>query len=263
MRYHDQQYSEQRMIVDSERVRRPRFNPHFTIWVAIPIVLGSMFLLYYAAQAIGWMHDHWPSAEPWVIGAAIIGAIALLARPIWKMYRALHTHHQDALDRVVMRDLATETVYLLQSARENGHTVKISGNVPGQLPNIEILPLLQAAARRREQVSISEADEETQLALPAPRKLPEYVAYEDVKPYIPQGHALLGVSETGIESCEFGDLMTMMICGGSNSGKSNTVALKIDEAVHLGRNIGIICIDPHARKPDSLWNRLRSMRIAS
>jgi hypothetical protein len=255
MRYQDQQY-EQRMIVDAERVRRSRFNPHFTIWVAIPVILGSLFLLYYAAQVIGWIHDHWSSAEPWVIVAAIVGAIGLLARPIWKMYRALHTHHQDALDRVVWRDVAKETQFLLQEARKQGHGVKISGNANGQFPSIEILPLVQMAARRREQVSISEADE-TQLALPAPRKLPEYVAYEDVKPYIPQGHALLGISETGIESCDFGDLMTMMICGGSNSGKSNTVALKIDEAVHLGRNIGIICIDPHARKPDSLWNKIK------
>lgn len=256
MRFQDQQY-EQRMIVDAERGRRPRFNPHFTIWVAIPIILGSLFVLYYATQAIGWIHDHWPSAEPWVIVAAIVGAIGLLARPIWKMYRALHEHHQNALDRVVWRDVAKETQYLLEEARKQGHGVKISGNANSPFPSIEILPLVRAVARQREQVSISEADEEAQLALPAPRKLPEYVAYEDVKPYIPQGHALLGVSETGIESCDFGDLMTMMICGGSNSGKSNTVALKIDEAVHLGRNIGIICIDPHARKPDSLWNKIK------
>jgi hypothetical protein len=255
MRYQDQ-YSEQR-FVEAHPPRRSRFNPHFTIWVAIPIVLGSLFLLYYATQAIGWMHEHWGSVQPWAIVAAIAGAIGLLARPIWKMYRALHEHHQNALDRVVWRDVAKETQYLLQEARKRGDGVKISGNANGAFPSIEILPLVAAATRQREQVSISAADEEAVLALPAPRKLPEYVAYEDVKPYIPKGHALLGVSETGIESCDFGDLMTMMICGGSNSGKSNTVALKIDEAIHLGRNIGIICIDPHARKPDSLWNKIK------
>lgn len=257
MRY--QEYLPER-TVESER-RRTRFNPHFTIWVAIPIILGSLFVLYYAAQAIGWMHDHWPSAEPWVIAAAILAAIGALIRPIWKVYQALHKHHQESLDRNVLRNLATETVYLLQAARENNHVVKISGNANSPFPNIEVSPLLQAAARRREQVLISEADE-APLLLSGPqndqRALPTVVRYEDISHQIPRGQALLGVGAHGsVETCDFAQLMTMWICGGSSTGKSNTVALKIDEAIRNGRNITIILIDPHARKDDSLYNKIR------
>lgn len=95
-------------------------------------------------------------------------------------------------------------------------------------------------------------------ALPAPvGALPTSVRYEDVQDRIPAGHSLLGVSATSVETCEFGHLMTMWICGGSSTGKSNTVGIKIEEAVTNGRNLGILCIDYHARKSDSLYNKIR------
>lgn len=87
--------------------------------------------------------------------------------------------------------------------------------------------------------------------------LPTSVRYEDVQEQIPAGHSLLGVSATTVETCEFGQLMTMWICGGSSTGKSNTVGIKIEEAIINGRNLGIVCIDYHARKPDSLYNKIK------
>jgi hypothetical protein len=111
-----------------------------------------------------------------------------------------------------------------------------------------------------------------QLALPSPASantntandqaqvdntIPTNIRYEDIRNQIPRGHALLGISRNGVETCEFKDLMTMLISGGSSTGKSNTVSIKLDEAEHIGRNIQIIAIDPHKTKPDSLYNKIR------
>ncbi|MGH2506952.1 MAG: AAA family ATPase, partial [Ktedonobacteraceae bacterium] len=87
--------------------------------------------------------------------------------------------------------------------------------------------------------------------------IPTTVRYEEIRTQVPPGRSCLGVSAEGVEHCDFGQLMTMWICGGSGTGKSNTVALKIDEAVRNGRKIGIILVDPHARKEDSLYNKIR------
>jgi hypothetical protein len=97
-----------------------------------------------------------------------------------------------------------------------------------------------------------------QMALSAPAgALPEAVRYEDVEDQIPPGHALMGVSSDSVETAAFEKLMTMWICGGSNSGKSNTVGIKIEEAIENGRNLGILCIDYHANKKDSLYNKIK------
>ena len=44
--------------------------------------------------------------------------------------------------------------------------------------------------------------------------LPASVRYEDIAAQIPAGHSCLGISERGLETCEFKDLMTMLISGG-------------------------------------------------
>jgi hypothetical protein len=118
-----------------------------------------------------------------------------------------------------------------------------------------------------DQYEIVDADEDvevignatqTKQIAPPDNDLPTNVTYEEISRHIPEGHALLGVSSTGVETCDFGQLMTMWICGGSNTGKSNTVGIKIEEAIRNGRNLKIICIDYHARKKDSLYNKIRT-----
>jgi hypothetical protein len=89
-----------------------------------------------------------------------------------------------------------------------------------------------------------------------PRELPAYIAYEDIR--LRPGQFVLGVNaQLQVAHCPFDQLMTMWVVGGSDTGKTNTIALKVHEAIQNGRNIKIILIDPHKRKPDSLWNRLR------
>lgn len=104
---------------------------------------------------------------------------------------------------------------------------------------------------------VEEVERDEPLQIEAPKSIPELVRYEDVAAHIPQGHSLLGISENGIETCDFSDLMTMLICGGSSTGKSNTVAIKLYEAMKLGRDTRMLVIDPHKNKPDSLFNKIR------
>lgn len=87
--------------------------------------------------------------------------------------------------------------------------------------------------------------------------IPDSIGYEAIRSQIPAGHSLLGISASGLETCDFRDLMTMLISGGSSTGKSNTVAIKLHEAVSIGRNTRMIVIDPHKNKPDSLYNKIR------
>lgn len=88
------------------------------------------------------------------------------------------------------------------------------------------------------------------------RNLPDYVAYDEIT--VKRGQFVLGVNENmQVAHCPFEHLQTMWIVGGSDTGKSKTVALKVYEAKKNGRDIKIILIDPHKRKPDSLYNRLR------
>jgi hypothetical protein len=101
---------------------------------------------------------------------------------------------------------------------------------------------------------VEEQQEQLQIEAPA---IPSVVRYEDVAAQIPRGHSLLGISENGLETCDFNDLMTMLISGGSSTGKSNTVAIKLHEAVKIGKNTRMIVIDPHKNKPDSLYNKIR------
>lgn len=88
--------------------------------------------------------------------------------------------------------------------------------------------------------------------------IPSQVRYEDIAYQIPAGHSCLGVSENGVEHCDFKDLMTMLISGGSSTGKSNTVAIKLHEAIQIGRNTKMLVIDPHKNKPDSLYNKIKA-----
>ncbi|HEU5376453.1 MAG TPA: hypothetical protein VFV38_13500 [Ktedonobacteraceae bacterium] len=85
------------------------------------------------------------------------------------------------------------------------------------------------------------------------------IRYEAIRHLIPPGQSCLGVNPINneVETCDFSVLMTMWICGGSSTGKTNTVSLKINEAIENGRNIRLIVIDPHKEKADSLYNKIK------
>lgn len=88
--------------------------------------------------------------------------------------------------------------------------------------------------------------------------LPTSIKYEQVAGQIPRGHGLLGVSANSVETAELQEFMTMLISGGSNAGKSNTVGIKLHEVISNGRDVRLLVIDWHWRKPDSLYNKVKA-----
>lgn len=96
----------------------------------------------------------------------------------------------------------------------------------------------------------------TELQPEGEQDLAKAVDYWAIAHRVPAGHALLGVDPaTGeVITCDFGYLLTTWIVGGSGRGKTNTVALKVYEAVQLGYKL--IVIDPHKHKDDSLAKKL-------
>ncbi|HAT45518.1 MAG TPA: hypothetical protein DCS90_10490, partial [Ktedonobacter sp.] len=109
------------------------------------------------------------------------------------------------------------------------------------LPNVNMRQL--AAARQ---------DEDTE---DTGRAIPSLVRYEDVKASIPQGHALVGISERGLETREDSIRALVWVVGGSGVGKTNSVSLRVDDDYERGHRF--LGIDPHAFKSDSLTNALR------
>lgn len=162
--------------------------------------------------------------------------------------------------RAIQADIHVKTSYLLPDQNGNYPMIvptivdmlpeHLAGQVmafaPGQTKGMRVLPE-QAQSRQNEQQNEEEE-----------ASLPDNIRYEQIKHLIPPGHGLQGVSATSVETCEFQDFMTMLISGGSNSGKSNTVGLKINEAISYGRNVRLIVIDWHWRKPDSLYNKIKA-----
>lgn len=87
--------------------------------------------------------------------------------------------------------------------------------------------------------------------------IPAYVEYSAIRDQIPRGHTLLGVGPAGrLETRPFSVLDTMLILGGSKTGKTNTITIKTEEGHQAGRRL-LIC-DPHLYKQDSLYNAVRT-----
>lgn len=85
--------------------------------------------------------------------------------------------------------------------------------------------------------------------------LPTFVRYEDVRPHIPRGHTLVGVSGYGVETKEDHVRALLWIVGNSGTGKTNSTVIRVDDDVKRGHRL--LGVDPHAFKDDSLTNALR------
>lgn len=122
---------------------------------------------------------------------------------------------------------------------------------PGQAKGIRGVHDMQALPEHAE--SRQEEEEEGEQ-----EKIPP-IRYEQIKHLIPPGHSCLGVNPMNneVETCDFAALMTMWICGTSSTGKTNTVSLKIDEAIRNGRNLRLVVIDPHKEKTDSMYHKIK------
>lgn len=234
---------------------------------------GGLGLVTLAAILYG-VRDKLLAIGPWVLTVLLIAAGLVLVYGVYALYARFHGHyhairtrryeHREREQRLAIEAerWQIERAQLLLAQQhmatriypdQKGYmptliSIEESGYNYIQLPHPAHTPRLAASAQ---QPALAEHAESAQSAIPT------NIRYEEIAAQIPRGRACLGVSANGVETCDFGQLMTMWICGGSSTGKSNTVALKIDEAIRNGRKIGIILIDPHARKDDSLYNKIR------
>jgi hypothetical protein len=232
-----------------------KLSPQFSIYVAIPIVLAALFGLWWLYMGAVWLRGalppFWEQNKYTII---IIGAILLLGSTshkwvpmLWGAHRARRLHEQEMLDRMAHRKLIEAAAVKMGE----GFNTKYSNTKTGDL--IEMLNPYVTAKASRQITEVPEGQEVKQIE--APKPIPEKVAYESVASQVPHGHALLGVDGRGVRTCEFGKILTCLILGGSGTGKSNTVSIKVEEAVKDGWRL--IVIDPHRRKPDSLYNRIK------
>lgn len=219
------------------------------------------------------IRDRLVAIGPWVLGIllAVIGLVLLSF--LHKLYVSFRK------DRLALQARIYEIEGQKQALRlenERWQVERDSLLLVQHIQSARIYPdakgfmpiLVQPAENGYQLINLPHANQQRMIAGPGQvHALPEHagsrnqipgeVHYEAIRAQIPRGRSCLGVSEKGIEHCDFGQLMTMWICGGSSTGKSNTVALKIDEAIRNGRDIGIVLIDPHARKDDSLYNKIK------
>lgn len=89
----------------------------------------------------------------------------------------------------------------------------------------------------------------------APRALPEMVRYEDIRANIPADHALVGVDDKGVITRQRAIKALTWVVGGSGSGKTNSVCIRVDEDYEWGHRF--LVIDPHWFKDDSMYNAIK------
>lgn len=91
------------------------------------------------------------------------------------------------------------------------------------------------------------------LPLPViPPSLPTAVRYGEVRTQVPNGHILLGVSGTGVETVRSAAASFIWILGMSGTGRTNSLVLRVEERRVLGHKF--LGYDPHALKDGSLTN---------
>lgn len=249
-----------RNVIDERITIKPAI-PHTAIYLLMPVEgMGTVVFLAYVAF-------HWTdflvssdSIVHWVIW---FGGLALYAGLGWFVVQKIIRPFLDGLvsfgqgiAEIHQKVVETRNI---SARRQLLHT---EANYAAFLRNGQVV--IESPRQERYNYTIKETARSDQDALPSgerlalpPGALPTNVTYEAISDRVPAGHALLGVSSSGVETCDFSQLMTMWICGGSNTGKSNTVGIKIEEAIRNGRNLKIICIDYHARKSDSLYNKIK------
>jgi hypothetical protein len=106
------------------------------------------------------------------------------------------------------------------------------------------------------QVKVQEINGQDKLQIAAPKDaLPNIVRYEDIRTHIPADHALVGVDSKGIITRQRAIKALTWVVGGSGSGKTNTVCIRVDEDYEWGHRF--LVIDPHWFKDDSMYNAIK------
>lgn len=214
------------------------------------------------------IRDRLLALAPWVLAVLLIVLGLVVAYLLYALYSLFHKKWHEIQHRSVELEERTQKLRIEGERWEVEKHLMLTrlhldpnGNAPYIIrPEMELLPsqqdvLMLPAGQIRGGSAPKQQEQEEESEKSA---LPMGVRYEQIAHKVPRGHGLLGLSETGVETADFQEFMTMLISGGSNSGKSNTVGLKLHEAIQNGRDIRLLVIDWHARKEDSLYNKIRA-----
>ena len=233
--------------VDVKLQNRMTFNhSHITIIFAPIIVFG---FIVFGSWIIFFPHAYL-AVVPWIIGSVlIIGGLAVVS----------------ALVAFGVHFIARPVVHLIQDARHSFTDARIKWHRRDYLesgPNhaayledrkVVVKPVIQERHNHIHKPELPAAEEPKQIEGPP---LPEYVRYEDVRYNVPHGHTLLGCQAGGrVVTKPFKVLDTMWIVGGSKTGKTNDIVIKVEEGHNVGRRL--LVVDPHKTKSDSLYNAIR------
>ena len=226
---------------DVKLQNRMTFNhSHITIIFAPIIVFG---FIVFGSWIIFFPHAYL-AVVPWIIGSVlIIGGLAVVS----------------ALVAFGVHFIARPVVHLIQDARHSFTDARIKWHRRDYLesgPNhaaylekgiVMIKPVIQERHNHIHKPELPAA-EPKQIEAPP---LPEYVRYEDIKPLIPRGDTLVGAGPGGRPITKTDGMRALLwVVGGSGTGKSMTVRIRVEEDVEKGHRF--LMIDPHAEKEDSL-----------
>jgi hypothetical protein len=222
--------------------------------VFLLLLLLTLFIWYVATQA----------GQAWDFGKLLMFFdlpifICYIGASCWYLFTMLwkrgQLHAEELEHHALARQRAIEAEVLIKERERMLLRGDHIGNYPAYVPPTEerIIRLAPgnspAKPSKVDERPITQEEE-------VPRDV-QVKGYEYYLHQIPLGHALLGIDlSTGeVVTCAFGQLLTTWIVGGSGRGKTNTVAMKVYEAIQLGYKL--VVIDPHANKDDSLANKLK------
>lgn len=210
-------------------------------------VIGVTISLNMTAIHLWWAANWW-----WVVG--IIGLvtskwwltpIATFISQMWQAYVAV-------TDRADIRRMQEQQQLMLArvtAKMQEGFDTEYQ-NQPLGLQFKVYNPYTKAA-----QVKVQEIANQNNLQLEAPHALPNLVRYEDIRTHIPADHALVGIDGKGVITRQRAIKALTWIVGGSGSGKTNTVCIRVDEDYERGHRF--LVIDPHWFKDDSMYNAIK------
>jgi hypothetical protein len=230
----------------------------FLVWLACALI---------ALAVIIGVFEHFQTIEAvsgWVLLAvASLGALAALGGAgYWIALRIRHAEEALQARKEARRHTSEWHASELERRRTQLEADE-RGNYPIYLPRqqVSVPPLVFApgnppyAGKARPSSKVTEEEPSAATGQPAPGPLPTYVRYEEIRPQIPHGRALVGVSGRGIETKEDSVRALVWIVGGSGTGKTNTVCIRVDDDDRRGHRF--LVIDPHLFKKDSLYHAIK------
>jgi hypothetical protein len=231
---------------------------HFLVVVACALI---------ALAVIIGVFEHFRTIEDvsgWVLLAVVsLGALVVLGGASYWIALRIRQAEEALRARKEARRHANEWHATELERRRTQLEADERGNYPIYLPRqqVSVPPLVFApgnppyAPKGRPSSKVTEEEQPAASGQPAPGPLPTYVRYEEIRPQIPHGRALVGVSGRGIETKEDTVRALVWIVGGSGTGKTNTVCIRVDDDDRRGHRF--LVIDPHLFKKDSLYHAIK------